>query len=54
MRKVFYQRGERSKFHPYFDPVLKKEFKPAQPYMFGRGWRKFRKHRFETNQGGSV
>lgn len=54
MRRAFYQTGAKSRFQNYWDPVLNRWLKPEKPYMFGRGWRKFRKHRFETNQGGSV
>jgi hypothetical protein len=49
MRRMFYQQGSPSKYHATYDPH---QFKWIHlippPYMFGRGWRKFRKHRFET------
>lgn len=44
MRRVFYQHGSPSLWHSLM----------LRPRMFGRGWRKFRKHRSElpSEKGG--
>ncbi len=43
-RPQYFQQGSPSKYHMRHDPV--KGWVPGMnpPYMFGRGWRKFRKH----------